>query len=257
MRGSRRGALPGLGCALATALSSVASRRVPQPGAGSEVCAGTGGARTRAAAVTGFPRGGAGVLLTAPRRSPLGGCAAVTAAANGGRGPTRRWGGPRGEARRWLKAGAPNGERGPELVARARHSRDQPLRVTTPATPPELCAPRSGQTMGLSLGRWVRPLGPSPLRREAAFGPRAVTEATLSCRKYVAGGQCKSTAKLEGKVVIITGANTGIGKETARDLARRGKSPAGTHAAPVPLQTCGPFPGSKEGRSVLCLSLSE
>ena len=40
-------------------------------------------------------------------------------------------------------------------------------------------------------------------------------------RKYMAGAVCKSKAKLNGKTAIITGANTGIGLETAVDLAKR------------------------------------
>ena len=38
------------------------------------------------------------------------------------------------------------------------------------------------------------------------------------------GPKCQTEVRLKGKTVIVTGANSGIGKEVAKDLAKRGLS---------------------------------
>lgn len=62
------------------------------------------------------------------------------------------------------------------------------------------------------------PLGDSWLPYQIAFGVGLL----VFIRTYMKGMHCPSANRIDGKVVIVTGASAGIGIETAQELAKRG-----------------------------------
>lgn len=60
---------------------------------------------------------------------------------------------------------------------------------------------------------------------------RSLTRTRSIAREYFVKVQYKGNEQLFGKTAIVTGANTGLGREVAHDLARRGRRTVGRASA--------------------------
>ena len=62
------------------------------------------------------------------------------------------------------------------------------------------------------MGNQIMSLSKSISENQLLLSLGGISLVIYLTKKYMAGGVCKSQAKLHGKTVIITGSNTGIGR---------------------------------------------
>jgi hypothetical protein len=95
----------------------------------------------------------------------------------------------------------------------------------------------AGKGNGVKSGEGIKQVGtnssPSPIvnsdeapatKRHKFSFPSSHFAGREGMPRFFQGPRCTNSVRLDGQVAVITGANTGIGKETARELSKRGNN---------------------------------